>query len=529
MTRRTAGSTSRARARAGAVVVAAAVLAVVSPVGLARADTSPSPSPDTVSPSASPSVDSPTGTSSTSTTGSPAPATSTTTAPAAPTPTTSTASPTPMHLKTYPNGSLLPSASLSMAASATFVSPHGPYDMQTDACASCHRAHTAQSTPLLVDAAPQSRLCLTCHDGSGSSLDVSAQYTDPKVLANDPSTASYWQHDVSKVTNHTLAAGDEFSGVLNRHTECGDCHNPHEGTVTDSTSSPTGTAWTLSGRNSGISGVAVTNGGNGAPSTYTWLNGTSSRVTSEYQLCMKCHSGYTNLLPKDPAHPSRDMLDAAVEFNPANFSFHPVEAPGTNTTPKMAASLSGPSAYKLWNLTPESTVRCTNCHASPAVVGSGSAQGADAPSHASPYRGILIAQYEDRVLTAASDTVFNESRFALCFLCHSDTPFTSGDTTRTNFSLHQKHMAGIGNEGNYGAGRDIDVAGDGQGLALCAECHFRPHSTATTADQNARLVTFAPDVEPILGKVEWRSTGTGSGSCTLKCHGFEHVNETYAS
>lgn len=37
-------------------------------------------------------------------------------------------------------------------------------------CASCHRAHTAQASDLLKQAQPA--LCLNCHDGTGSSLDV---------------------------------------------------------------------------------------------------------------------------------------------------------------------------------------------------------------------------------------------------------------------------------------------------------------------------------------------------------------------
>ena len=39
-----------------------------------------------------------------------------------------------------------------------------------DQCANCHRAHTAQTSTLTLQAQPA--LCLNCHDGNGSSLDV---------------------------------------------------------------------------------------------------------------------------------------------------------------------------------------------------------------------------------------------------------------------------------------------------------------------------------------------------------------------
>ena len=96
-------------------------------------------------------------------------------------------------------------------------------------------------------------------------------------------------------------------------------------------------------------------------------------------------------------------------------------------------------------------------------------------------------------------------------------------------------MAGKGNPGT-----DIDTAGDGQGNAICAECHFRLHSTTNkvgaqtlTGDPvtGSRLVNFAPNVQPlggVGGTLSWTSTGIGSGSCTLTCHGKDHTGYTYS-
>ena len=50
--------------------------------------------------------------------------------------------------------------------------PHGSFTATTDACASCHRAHSAQfgSNALLIMDPEQ--LCLSCHDGTGAGTNV---------------------------------------------------------------------------------------------------------------------------------------------------------------------------------------------------------------------------------------------------------------------------------------------------------------------------------------------------------------------
>lgn len=65
---------------------------------------------------------------------------------------------------------------LFIAALATVASadngPHGGFTATTDACAGCHRAHTAQygSNSLLI--ADPEALCLSCHDGTGAGTNV---------------------------------------------------------------------------------------------------------------------------------------------------------------------------------------------------------------------------------------------------------------------------------------------------------------------------------------------------------------------
>jgi predicted CXXCH cytochrome family protein len=417
---------------------------------------------------------------------------------------------------------------------------HGPYGIAADQCASCHVAHTAQAPVSLVAAPPpQSSLCFRCHDstGTGAATDVAIQYSDPLVPSDAPETGSYYRHDALAVAStHTLASADEFGGVSDRHDTCADCHNPHTATDAESTQSATG--WTVPGQLTGVSGVSVENGSANSAPRYTLLDGANGKVALEYQLCLKCHSGWTVLPARDPLHPSWWAEDKGVELNPANDSYHPIEAPGTNTSTAMANSLAGTSPYKLWAFSTGSTVRCLNCHGDYRKFDTTSppAAGSDLAPHASRYRGNLMQNYRDRDLKPFTEP-YRSNDFALCYLCHAEAPFSDGSGSNradTNFRYHGLHLTGIRNLGNLDG--DIDTVDAGRGDAICAECHFRTHSNAFGGDfrtgtsqtgTRAGLVNFAPNVTSNVGFVDWTRTGTRTGSCTLTCHGYSHEDKSY--
>jgi hypothetical protein len=119
---------------------------------------------------------------------------------------------------------------------------------------------------------------------------------------------------------------------------------------------------------------------------------------------------------------------------------------------------------------------------------------------------MLVATY--RTDLKPSGEAYLGTEFGLCYTCHGAAPFEAAGTGGTNFDLHAQHLA--------------DLAGAGN--AVCAECHDRLH--ATSAEAGSKLVNFAPNVLPSqLGTLEW--TGTVGRSCTLTCHGVEHVGEGY--
>ncbi len=424
----------------------------------------------------------------------------------------------------------------------------GSHSTMADQCGVCHRGHTAKGPNLLAESS-QGTLCFACHNGSQANANVQAEYADP--VPNKPQTREYYSHDAAATTaspNHTRSQLNEFGGLSNRHSECADCHNSHRVGTTGSTQTANGWDASASGPLAGVSGVSVVNGAANTtptPAAYTFLDGVDKPITSEYQLCFKCHSSFTTLLPNIPGKPSTDALDKAAEFNPANESFHPVEAAGKNGTDAMKASLAGSSPNKLWNFNIGSTIRCLNCHASsttpdtvPNPVDANGA-GGSLPAHTSGNRGILLRGYLDRQLKPAVDTAtvkaaYSAGDFALCYVCHGEAPFVDSSSNATNFNLHAKHLSSLGVAGD--GGTDIDKAGDGQSNAICAECHFRIHSTTNKVGSQvipgSRLVNFAPNVEPFAdattpATLSWTPGATGGGTCTLTCHGQPHKAYPY--
>ena len=408
-----------------------------------------------------------------------------------------------------------------MAAISPEGSPHVTYGLASDACASCHATHNAQGPMLLQQQDPLSPMCFTCHGAAGPATNVQDDWSNPLVPANDPATSAWYSHPATTPSNHESALANEFGGVLNRHTACADCHQPHLADDSRPVNSVGG--WSASGAIAGASGVAVVNGEAGTTPTYS-LETTSA---FEYQLCFKCHSGFTQLPAQDPSHPSRWALDKGIELNPANVSYHPVEAAGKNQTSAMALSLAGTSPYKLWVFETDDTIRCQSCHGESSVVDQVPEPAVDASldNHASANRGILIAPYKDRTLNERG--LYQAQNFALCYVCHAEAPMVddSGDLrSDTNFSWHGYHMNDISGEGR--GGLDIDVPGAGPGNATCAECHFRTHGTALAVNGQAPatgLVNFAPNVQPRSGVLQFvPATPTTMGTCTLTCHGKSH-------
>ncbi len=196
----------------------------------------------------------------------------------------------------------------------------------------------------------------------------------------------------------------------------------------------------------------------------------------EYEVCLKCHS---------QRNPARAVVDRVVlnnnisdEFQPTNMSYHPVMAQGRNTDV--------PSLLQPYLTT--TRLYCGDCHSSDS--------GAKGP-HGSAFAPLLKKNYDVR-----DPSVEGPQSYDLCYSCHNRASILADDS----FSLHKKHIV------------DEQTA--------CSVCHD-PHGV-----QNAtNLINFDRDVVSAANSgtgPTFTDTGARRGTCTLKCHSFNHEDETYA-
>lgn len=100
-------------------------------------------------------------------------------------------------------------ALLVSAASAYAVTPHSGFSTTTELCGACHIPHSATAGTKIMRS-EETVLCLSCHDGRGSTLNISSDFTS--------GSDTRYSHDVS-------AAARTSSGG---RTACDGCHNPHD-------------------------------------------------------------------------------------------------------------------------------------------------------------------------------------------------------------------------------------------------------------------------------------------------------------
>lgn len=119
-------------------------------------------------------------------------------------------------------GALLAAGSLASANGG----PHGGYTASTDACAGCHRAHTANGPKLLTDSSTYD-LCMSCHGAAATGANTNV--ADGLYIASRDDNAGDRNEGAANTADHGNLLGGGFDNYQGEPVTS--AHNP-DGTVT---------------------------------------------------------------------------------------------------------------------------------------------------------------------------------------------------------------------------------------------------------------------------------------------------------
>jgi predicted CXXCH cytochrome family protein len=337
-------------------------------------------------------------------------------------------------------------------------------NVRDNACLNCHQPHNAPGRQRLLKHVQEEDNCIVCHNGNVASKNIANEFN------------KFSQHPIDMRTG---AHRPDESNIVNspRHVECVDCHNPHA--ARSGGGNPPGPL-------TGVKGITISGGNIG-------------NITSEYQLCFRCHSSSSGK-PAPRTTRQISQTNTRLEFLTTNPSFHPVAGPGRNQN---VPSLISP-------LTTSSVISCTDCH------NNDNSNGPNGP-HGSNFEPILKRQYLTNDPTPES-----ASAYALCYQCHDRNSILGNES----FSRHNLHITGMGGMGGGGMG------GMGGNLSTpCNVCHD-PHGInggQGNSVNNSKLINFDRSVvsPSSSGILRFESTGTFSGRCYLTCHNQNHDPKSY--
>ncbi len=311
------------------------------------------------------------------------------------------------------------SVSIHATSSASYTPPGGSATTVAEwSCRNCHKAHSGAGKPYILAAVEQN----TCYNGTNTGCHGSSATQVSNRI--NPEMQKTWNHPSNTTDGlHKNISGGESAaqlGSTNRHAECQDCHNPHQAQL--SVTKATRGALRISAALKGTWGVEPT--WPAAPTTMTnnditWATPVVySKVTTptdEYQVCLKCHSGYVSL--------PGGKRDIAREINPNYASYHGIVPGGVTNT-----FVNTTTANEPWGT--NKRVWCSDCHGSETSTSPRGPHGSTL-NNAGP--GIANS---DKMLIATIQSSAGTST-PLCLVCHKSTSYFSGNTG-SNYSEHNR-------------------------------------------------------------------------------------------
>jgi predicted CXXCH cytochrome family protein len=360
-------------------------------------------------------------------------------------------------------------------------------------CTTCHQldgwrlsAHalSPMTVPLTVTAGQQlpyrsmaDNACRACHVPHSAPQREHLLYQRPSELCitcHDgqitPVINQRSGHHINRLFEQTLPPEQRLH--VSRFVECTDCHNPHavaknvfEGPLNFTARGPL-----VPPALEQVPGVTIA----GVP---------IERSVFYYEVCFRCHSDRPVPIRNRTLRQQDDLGNIRREFLPTAASAHPVAFParGTNEVPSLRPELRT-----------QRFISCQDCHNNPDAVDGGLL--AEGP-HGSRYDHLLVARYETRDYTIETSQAYD-----LCYRCHDRTSLLNDES----FPLHRRHVV--------------------RGRVACSACHA-PHGVSGDSTHHGHLINF--DVSIVGGQRQYLDTGRFSGSCTLTCHGVQHVNFVY--
>ncbi|MCB9849863.1 MAG: cytochrome C [Phycisphaerales bacterium] len=378
---------------------------------------------------------------------------------------------------------------------------HGDFLVKSDEfgalCTACHRmdgwsggSHQSSGTPMpsipTVDwpyGTVGQNACRSCHRshtaGGRERLLIFEDEEENCLDCHNGQAGANILAEIDKISAHDprryVGVHDpveEFGGEQ-AHVECVDCHNPHA----VSTQPPALSYIPIGATLAFVRGVTI----GGTP---------TKEADAEYQVCLRCH-GDAGVTVSQAIQRQAQTSNLRLKFSPGNPSFHPVvsSSPSPDTVSLVPGLANG------------SLIRCTDCHNSDS--GPGAKGGGPAGPHGSIYDFLLERNY-----TVTDNVPESSFEYALCYKCHQQSIVLSG----RSFNRHRLHVV---NE-----------------RIPCSACHD-PHGISVTVggtSDHTHLINFDTVLvlpEQTTGRLEFRDDGSFAGSCTLSCHGANHLDTAY--
>ena len=391
-------------------------------------------------------------------------------------------------------------------------------------CTACHDAHNNELGNFLRITQREGALCNTCHrmDGWRNSAHALSSKTVPFTVTNGVAApfnsmfdnacqTCHLSHNAPHrerllrarpydicINCHSGFPARDISGLMNQrsghrtarffdlhdptenpltmrpHVDCVDCHNPHA--VKANPLAQT--------RLTAAPAALIPPGMQFVPGV-TASGNQVDRARYYYEVCFRCHAD--NPVPVDRRIiRQRDAIgNIRRELLPTVASAHPILFPARG-------GMDVPSLVPLQRARP--VIGCQDCHNNPDARELGGF-GPNGP-HGSRFDFLLAAQYE-----TADFTIESPQAYALCYRCH-DRNSILGDQS---FRFHNRHIV--------------------TERTPCSVCHAA-HGVTGPQARHDHLINF--DLTVVGGQRLFVDAGNFTGTCTLTCHGVNHVNFTYA-